>query len=116
MEYLKNLKFTSEYWVIALPCILMVIDIITGYYNAWRKKEISSSKMRDGLGKKMAEISFIFISYLFNFAFALKEITVAVSFYVIFMEMVSIIENLEKLNFPLPTKIKEVFNNDKGEE
>ena len=52
MEILENLQFTHIFWAIVLPCILMVLDIITGYYNAWEKKEVSSKKMRDGLGKK----------------------------------------------------------------
>ena len=115
MEYLQTLKFTNTAWIILLPFILMILDVLTGYYNAWRQKKVSSTKMRDGLGKKIAEMSFIFISMLFSWAFNLSEITSGVSVYVVFMEMISIIENLDKLGFPMPKKIKDVFNN-KGDE
>lgn len=114
MEYLQNLKYTHEAWAMLLPFILMVLDVLTGFYNAWRKKEICSKKMRDGIGKKIAELSFIFIAILFTWAFDLKEIVTGVSLYIVFMEIISIIENLEKLGFPLPNKVKGIFNNDKG--
>lgn len=117
IEHLQNLKFTSEYWVMLLPSVLMIIDIITGYYNAWRKKKVSSAKMRDGLGKKMAELSFIFVAMLFSWAFGIDEIVDGVSLYVIFMELISIIENWEKLDLPLPKKLKDIINNNhKGDE
>ena len=38
MDLIKDLEFTHEYWAIVLPCLLMVCDIITGYYNAWKSK------------------------------------------------------------------------------
>ena len=61
MENLTKLEFVNYAWVIILPLILMVIDIITGYYNAWKNNDVKSKKMRDGIGKKIAEISYIAI-------------------------------------------------------
>lgn len=116
MEYLENLQFTHNYWVIILPCVLMVLDIITGYYNAWKNNNVKSSKMRDGLGKKMAELSFIFVAMLFSWAFGINEIANGVSLYVIFMELISVAENWEKLGLPIPEKLKVVLNNNKDGE
>ena len=65
MEYLQNLEFTSVVWVFVLPLVLMLVDIITGYVNAWRSNNISSSKMRDGIGKKCAVLVYIFLGELF---------------------------------------------------
>ncbi len=31
MEELMNLHFTNLWWAVAVPLILMVLDIITGY-------------------------------------------------------------------------------------
>ncbi len=114
MEYLQDLKFTHDYWAVSLPCILMVLDIITGYYNAWKNNNVKSSKMRDGLGKKMAELSFIFVAMLFSWAFGINKIATGVSLYVIFMELISVSENWEKLGLPIPEKLKQVLNNNKG--
>ena len=111
MEYLENLKFSHDYWQLILPVVLMLIDIITGYYNAYIKKEISSSKMRDGLGKKLAEIVYIILALLFGLSFNINLIGSFISIYVIFMELTSILENCDKLGVKLPQKISEKLNN-----
>ena len=116
MEYLENLRFTHDYWVFLLPCVLMLIDIITGYYNAWKSKQISSSKMRDGLGKKMAEICYIVVGLIFGLAFDMKVVTYFISIYVIYMELVSVAENCKKLGVEMPVEIEEKLNNHKEEE
>lgn len=111
MELLNEIKFSHDYWVMLFPGILMVLDIITGYYNAWKKNEISSSKMRDGLGKKLAEIIYIVVGILISIVFGFKPLGYFISLYVIYMEMISIAENCKKLGMPLPVKIEEKLNN-----
>lgn len=111
MEIIENLQYTHEYWALILPCILMVLDIITGYYNAWKSKKISSSKMRNGLGKKLAELVYIIVGMLIAEAFNVKPIEYFISLYVVYMELVSIAENCNKLGVPMPDKIKEKINN-----
>jgi toxin secretion/phage lysis holin len=114
MELLENLKFSHEYWIIVLPLVLMVFDIITGYYNAWKNKEVSSSKMRDGLGKKLAEIVYIGAGILVSKAFSIIALEYFISIYVIYMEIISIAENCEKLGVKMPEKIEEKLNNSNG--
>lgn len=115
MEMIENFKYTHEYWAIVLPCILMVLDIITGYVNAWKKKKISSSKMRNGLGKKLAELVYIIVGILISKAFDIKSIEYFISLYVVYMELVSIAENGKKLGVPIPEKINEKLNNKESE-
>lgn len=116
MEELMNLHFSNTVWVFLLPLILMILDILTGYYNAWKNGEISSSKMRDGLGKKCAELCYILVGTAFNFAFGVPAIMYFMVIYVCYMEIVSLAENCAKLGIPVPNRIKEKLNNDKGEE
>lgn len=111
MEELLNLKFTNMIWVFALPLLLMVLDVLTGYYNAWKNNEISSSRMRDGLGKKCAELAYIAVGVAFNFAFGISAIMYFLVIYVCYMEIVSLAENCAKLGLPVPDKIKEKLNN-----
>ena len=112
MEDLLNLEFTSIWWAIILPLILMVLDIITGYYNAWKNNEVSSTKMRDGLGKKFAELCYIGVGFLFNFAFNTNAIMYFMVIYVIYMELISLAENCDKLGVKLPEKLQEKLNNE----
>lgn len=112
MEILEDLQFTHTFWALVLPCILMVLDIITGYYNAWEKNEVSSKKMRDGLGKKIAELVYICVGMLISYAFGVKQIGLFISIYVIYMEIVSIAENCKKLGVNMPDNIADKLNND----
>lgn len=115
MEELKTLAeqfhFTDEMWVLILPAILMAVDFFTGTINAWIKGELDSSKMRKGLGKKIGEMSAIFIGEIFVIAFGLSTLLVdAISIYIVIMELISICENLEKLGVPIPKFIKRALS------
>lgn len=112
MEELLKLHFTSQVWLIILPLLLMVIDIITGYYNAWKNDEISSSKMRDGIGKKIAEVCYIILGIVFGIAFGIKAISYFISIYIIYMELMSVAENCKKLGVSMPAELEKKLNND----
>lgn len=116
MEELLKLEFTSIVWVFIVPLILMILDVLTGYCNAWKNNEVSSSKMRDGLGKKCAELVYIVIGTVFNYAFNLKAIMYFLVIYVCYMEIVSLAENCDKLGVKLPKQISDKLNNNKDKE
>ena len=113
MDSLLQLQFTNIAWAVILPLILMILDVLTGYYNAWKNNEVSSSKMRDGLGKKCAELCYIVVGFLLKFAFGTSSIMYFIVVYVIYMEIMSLAENGAKLGFPLPEKLKQKLNNNK---
>ena len=113
LDFLKNLTYTHKFWVILLPFILMVCDIITGYTKAKVKKEVKSSKMRAGIGKKIAELVYIIVGVLIGYSFNYKIITYTISIYIVYMELVSIIENCKELGVSLPKDEKK--GSDKNE-
>ncbi len=110
-EIIKNIQFTNMAWTIIVPLVLMILDIITGYYNAWKNNEVASSKMRDGLGKKCAELCYITVGFLVKFAFGTNSVMYFIVLYVCYMEVVSLAENCDRLGFPLPNCVKEKLNN-----
>ena len=112
MEDLLKLHFTSRIWIVILPLLLMVVDIITGYYNAWKNDEVSSSKMRDGIGKKIAEICYIILGIVFSIAFGIQAISYFISIYIIYMELMSVAENCKKLGVNMPTELEKKLNNE----
>lgn len=112
MEELMNLHFTNIWWVFLLPLIVMGLDVITGYYNAWKNDNVSSSRMRDGLGKKCAELCYVVLGTLFNFAFGISAVMYFMVIYVCYMEIVSLFENCAKLGLPIPNQIKQKLNNE----
>lgn len=110
MENLLNLSFASTLWQIILPLVLMVVDIITGYYNAWKNNDIKSKKMRDGIGKKMAEMVYILLGFLFSYAFNIQAISYFISIYIIYMELMSVAENCKKLGVDMPKQFSDKLN------
>lgn len=107
MDEIKNIftdvSFHDGGWVLLIPSCLMAIDVLTGIVHAWQTGHLKSYRMREGLGRKFGEVMILFIGQLFqvgmNFPVYLLS---AFSLYIVFMEMISICENLKKLGVPIP--------------
>lgn len=106
-ELIKEIHFSHDYWAMLLPVILIGLDVVTGVLNAWIKKELSSSTMRKGLGHKVSEFVYLIIGALCGLAFNFKSIYYFISIYIIYMEILSIIENCKKLGTKVPEKVTE---------
>ena len=112
MDIIKAIHFTSKVWILALPSLMMAMDIVTGLTFAWVSKTFDSAKMRSGLGKKFAEIAYIVIGIAVTLAMGVPQyISMGIAVYIIFMEIMSIMENCDKLGAPVPHFVKSVINN-----
>lgn len=109
---LQDIQFTSNYWVILLPVIAMVGDFVTGYLNAWIHHDIQSSKMRVGAAHKGAELLVLVLVWCIQQAIVLPmDITAVMAIYLVFMEVNSVMENLDKMGVPIPAFFKKRVNN-----
>lgn len=89
----------------------MIIDFLTGIIHAWATGHLKSYKMREGLMKKFAEISVLAVGVLFECGLGLPSYVLSwFSVYIIFMELVSICENLKKMGMPIPKFIEKAFS------
>lgn len=112
IQFVERFNFRNEWWVLFTPLIFMAVDIVTGVVKAWVGKYFKTSVMRAGLGKKAGEIAILVIGELLSYALGLPDIVMSmVSFYIIFMEFVSICENIDELGVPIPKFVKDVINN-----
>lgn len=110
-DLIARLQFSKGAWIFIIPLSLMAIDYATGLLNAWVKKKIKSSKMREGLAKKFGELCVIAIGALLSYGFNMPlYILHFVSIYIIIMELISICENLSLLGVPIPKFIKNSLN------
>lgn len=111
-EMLQMFQSTSNYRVLIVPFALMVFDFITGISHAWATGHLKSYRMREGLNKKVGEITMIIIGCLFNWALNVpKYVIYGIVLYVIIMELISICENLDKMGVPIPKFIKKALRN-----
>ena len=110
MDIIKQLHFASRIWIIALPALFMALDICTGLVYAWESGTFISSKMREGLGKKFGELTYIVIGVAVTVAMSLPEyLIIGIATYILFMEFLSIVENCDKLGAPIPGFIRKAL-------
>lgn len=77
----------------------IALDIVTGVTIAIKNKELVSSRLRDGLFKKIGIILTLCFTILIDKTNIITVPTFTfTSLYIIFMECVSIKENIKKLN------------------
>lgn len=111
-QFISQFHFRNELWVLFIPLGLMAIDILTGIVKAWAQNDFKSAIMRAGLAKKAGEIMILVVGELVSYGLMLPDTVMnGVSFYIIFMEGMSILENVDELGIPVPGFIKKVINN-----
>ena len=101
---------------------LNLFDLISGFVGAIKNKDIKSSKLRDGMFKKVGFIFCYILAYIIDsegniigFSIVVKLLTVIIT-YVCITEVVSILENISKINSDLlPETLKTLFHINKGE-
>lgn len=100
--------------------ILIIMDIVCGTVAALRNRELSSSIAREGMYNKFGEVMFLLTGIIANEALSMPpfdtlgispDIAYIVAAYIAWMELVSILENICKIDPELPfTKILMMFN------
>lgn len=93
------------------------VDLATGIIASIKNKDLESAKLRDGLFKKVAFIAVYFLAWLVDtqggrvgFNLGVNVLTTVI-FYVVGTEIISIIENISKINPDLlPEKLMELFH------
>lgn len=107
-------------WEILLPCIMIVLDIATGYIAATFMGTVDSKKMKKGIYGKLAELFAIVLAFFLEFAFTVFgpdslgvsvniPIGASVCAYVFLVELVSIIENIGCMNPKVGVKLVEIM-------
>lgn len=107
----------TQFYPIITALIFNALDIISGLIAGIKNKDIESSKLRDGLFKKVGFIFCYILAWLVDYEGALIGFEISVKIlpiiilYVCTTEVVSIIENICKINPDLlPAKLLELFH------
>ena len=112
IQVVSQFDFRNELWVLFIPLGLMAIDVLSGVIKAWAHNNFKSAIMRAGLAKKAGEIMILVVGELISYGLMLPDaIMNGISFYIIFMEIMSILENADALGIPIPKFVRDVINN-----
>ena len=112
-----------DWQVYVLICVLICLDVVTGVIGAIVCKELSSSKIREGIAHKFTYVVLIVlaeslarITDYVNIGFDCTAIVVGVCVLIILSEVPSILENCCKINPQLAgSKLSKLFPSDKEE-
>lgn len=109
---LPKMKFVSEFVFYLVPLIFMLCDVVSGLAKAYVQKNIISHKMRSGIIKKCGEMMIIVLTAVVVYSVQWPhQIIAIVSVYMILMEIISIMENLDGIGVPIPKWIEKTINN-----
>jgi toxin secretion/phage lysis holin len=111
-----------ELIVIGIVFLLALIDYITGVVNAIMHGELSSERMRQGLGHKFAYLAVICVALIVEYGSDYINLGIELPVFIpvcagiCLTEITSIIENCIKINPELSgSNISHIFNVDKKE-
>lgn len=112
----------EEFYPIIIALIFNLFDLISGLISAVKNKDLQSAKLRDGLFKKVGFIMCYVLAYIVDDYGTFIGLNLGVSIlpiivlYTCTTELVSILENISKINSDLlPEKLMELFHISKGE-
>ena len=111
-----------ELIVISIVFLLTLIDYVTGVVNAVMHGELSSEKMRKGLGHKFAYLAIICVALIVEYGSDYINLGIKLPIFmpvcagICLIEITSIIENCAKINPELSkSNILNIFKVDKKE-
>lgn len=123
---ISALTYSHIYWIFLMPLIGAGADIVTGWIQATINGTWDSTKMRKGLYRKGGELLVVIIAFIAEEAvpaLASYRLATWISFYIVVMEAVSVLENLNQagVNFPKVLlkklgKVKEELDGDDEDE
>ena len=105
-EITTELTYSHTYWIFLLPLVMIAADVLSGWIQATVNSTWDSTKMRKGLFRKGGEMMVVITAWIVGLALPLDfNIAFFFSLYVVIMEAVSVIENLDLAGIPMPTWI-----------
>lgn len=107
----------EQFYPIITAMVFNALDLISGIITALKNRDIKSSKLRDGMFKKVGFIMCYFVAWLVDthgnligFSLGIKILPIMV-LYACTTELVSILENICKINPDLlPDKLLDIFH------
>lgn len=107
----------EQVYPVIIALVFNALDLVTGIITAVKNKNIQSAKLRDGLFKKVGFMLCYFVAWLVDsqgsrigFQFGVDILPIII-LYVCATELVSILENITKINTDiLPEKLMDLFH------
>lgn len=96
--------FDVNWWLVLVPLCFCLLDCVTGFIGAAIRREISSTKLREGIMHKLAFALALVFGVVLQCSSQVVDLGVevpsmlAICVYIVFTECISIVENICKMN------------------
>lgn len=108
MDAFQNFIYSGDMYLLYAVLIFMTIDVITGWAKALKNGNLWSTKSVYGTGRKLLALFVVIIANIIDNILGLNGIVIiAIMYYYIATEGLSILENLAEMNVPFPEQIKD---------
>lgn len=108
MDAFQNFIYSGDMYLLYAVLIFMAIDVITGWAKALKKGNLWSTKSVYGTGRKLLALFVVIIANIIDNILGLNGIVIiAIMYYYIATEGLSILENLAEMDVPFPEQIKD---------
>lgn len=106
------ISFLFGVWSELLTALLIFIalDYLTGLVNAVKNGELSAAKSLHGIIKKVFLLILVIVAYQLDVIANTDVIKVAVIYFLLANEGLSILENVAKAGVPIPSIIKDALS------
>lgn len=103
-EITEEIHYSHDYWIFLLPLVLIASDVVSGWIQATINSTWDSAKMRKGLFRKGGEMMVVVVAWVVGIALPMDiNIALFASVYIVIMESLSVLENLDLAGIPMPT-------------
>ena len=103
-EITEEIHYSHDYWIFLLPLVLIASDVVSGWIQATINSTWDSTKMRKGLFRKGGEMMVVVVAWVVGLALPMDiNIALFASVYIVIMEALSVLENLDLAGIPMPT-------------
>lgn len=103
-EITEEIHYSHDYWIFLLPLVLIASDVVSGWIQATINSTWDSTKMRKGLFRKGGEMMVVVVAWIVGLALPMDiNIALFASVYIVIMEALSVLENLDLAGIPMPT-------------
>ena len=108
LEGFRNFIYGGDMTLLYAVLVFMCIDILTGWAKALKNGNLWSKKSVYGAGRKFLVLFVVIIANILDSILNLNGgLIIAIMFYYIATEGLSILENLAEMNVPFPKSVKD---------
>lgn len=108
MDAFQNFIYSGDMYLMYGVLIFMAIDVITGWAKALKNGNLWSTKSVYGVGRKVLALFVVIIANIVDNILGLNGVLViAIMYYYIATEGLSILENLAEMDVPFPEVIRD---------